>query len=75
MRDEIRVTRRDGRQVRFRVTGSEVVHWDRSGIDPQTGPPRIALVTCWPLEAKVQGPLRYVVHGALAGEGTGETGG
>lgn len=63
--DEIRVTRRDGRQVRFRVTGSEVVRWDRSGIDPQTGPPRIALVTCWPLEGKVQGPLRYVVHGVL----------
>ena len=32
--DEIRVTRRDGRELRFRVTGTSVVRWDASGIDP-----------------------------------------
>ncbi|HEY7799421.1 MAG TPA: class GN sortase [Hyphomonadaceae bacterium] len=46
----------------FRVTHSEVVRWDASGIRPNDGgPPRLALVTCWPLEAKVRGPMRYVV--------------
>jgi sortase A len=46
----------------FRVTGSEVVSWDASGIVAHDGGrPRIALATCWPLDAKTQGPLRYVV--------------
>ena len=38
--DEIRVTRRDGREVRFRVTGTAVVRWDASGIDPLAGRPQ-----------------------------------
>jgi len=46
----------------FRVTGSEVVSWDNSGIVARDGGrPRIALATCWPLDAKTRGPLRYVV--------------
>lgn len=46
----------------FRATHSEVVRWNASGIHPDDGgPPRIALVTCWPLDAKVRGPMRYVV--------------
>lgn len=63
--DEIRVTRRDGHLARFRVTGTRIVRWDRSGIDPTRGGPQIALVTCWPLDAKVQGPMRFVVQGEL----------
>jgi sortase A len=46
----------------FAVTGSEVVRWDASGIEPRDGgPARIALVTCWPLDGAFRGPLRYVV--------------
>jgi sortase A len=46
----------------FRVSHSEVVRWDASSIHPRDGgSPRIALVTCWPLDAKFRGPLRYVV--------------
>jgi len=46
----------------FHVTHSEVVRWNASGIHPDDGgPPRIALVTCWPLDAKMNGPMRYVV--------------
>lgn len=46
----------------FRVTGSEVVRWDRSGIVTHDGGrPRIALATCWPLDAKTPGPMRFVV--------------
>src|SRR5262249_22721404 len=32
--DEIRVRRRDGRELRFRVSGTSVVRFDASGIDP-----------------------------------------
>lgn len=59
--DEIEVERIDGRQVRFRVVGAQVVRWDASGVDPH-GPGRaLALATCWPLDAKTRGPLRYLV--------------
>jgi sortase A len=40
--DEIRVTRRDGRQFPFRVTGTSVVRWDVSGIDPHADGRRLA---------------------------------
>jgi len=68
--DEIRVVRRDGREFRFRVTGTSIVHWDASGIDPAAAGRRLALVTCWPLGGKFSGPLRYVVYAALVDEAT-----
>jgi sortase A len=59
--DEIRVERIDGRRARFRVAGAQVVRWDASGVDPH-GPGRVlALATCWPLDAKTRGPLRYLI--------------
>jgi sortase A len=66
--DEIRVTRRDGRDVRFRVTGTAVVRWDASGIDPSSDGRRLALVTCWPLDATWPGSLRYVVYADMMDE-------
>jgi sortase A len=63
--DEIRVTRRDGVDLRFRVTATSVVRWDASGIEPHAAGRRLALVTCWPFDAKFLGPLRYVVHAEL----------
>ena len=66
--DEIRVTRRDGRELRFRVTGTSVVRWDASGIDPDAAGRNLVLVTCWPLDATFSGPLRYVVHAELVDE-------
>lgn len=55
-----------GETQTYTVTGSEVVEWNRSGIQPHdNGPPRIALVTCWPLDAQFRGPLRYVVWAEL----------
>ncbi|HVY90533.1 MAG TPA: class GN sortase, partial [Hyphomonadaceae bacterium] len=51
----------------FKVTGAEVVRWNASGIEAHdNGPPRLALVTCWPLDAKMHGPMRYVVWAELA---------
>lgn len=64
--DPIRVQTLDGLRT-FAVTHAEVVRWDRSGLIPHDGgPPRIALVTCWPLDAKTPGPMRYVVWAELS---------
>ena len=64
--DEIRVTRRDGQAFRFRVTGTSVVRWDASGIAVDADGRNLVLATCWPLDAVVSGPLRYLVHATLA---------
>jgi sortase A len=71
--DEIHVTRRDGREFRFRVTATTIVHWDASGIDPAAEGRRLALVTCWPLNAKFSGPLRYVVYAEMVDDLSGRS--
>ncbi|WP_203294873.1 class GN sortase [Maricaulis parjimensis] len=55
------VERPDGPPALFRVTGSEIVDANRSGIQVAGGEPRLALVTCWPFGSITPGPLRYVV--------------
>ncbi|WP_421994226.1 hypothetical protein [Roseococcus sp.] len=44
---------------RFRVTGTEVVRWDASGIEPRQPGRRRVLATCWPprdfVHAKMDG--------------------
>ncbi|MET0547538.1 MAG: sortase, partial [Caulobacterales bacterium] len=45
----------------YKVTGQEVVLWNRSGIDPHATGETLALVTCWPVEAMGKGPHRLVV--------------
>ncbi len=63
--DPVLVETRGGAHV-FRVTGTEVVHWNASGIEPHDGgAPRLALVTCWPFDSAFQGPLRYIVWAEL----------
>lgn len=63
--DPIEIDLPDGART-FHVTGSEVVRWDASGIHTRDGDTaRIALVTCWPLDAKVHGAMRYVVWAEL----------
>lgn len=59
--DAIEVRRIDGRRVRFQVVGGQVVRWDASGVDPHAPGRGLALATCWPLDGKTHGPLRYVV--------------
>src|SRR5262249_55988523 len=59
--DAIVVTRRDGHELRFRVTGSRVVRWDRSGIDAHAAGRNLVLATCWPLDAVTHGPDRLLV--------------
>jgi sortase A len=65
--DAIVVTRRDGTVARFRAAGTQVVRWNASGIDPDAPGRQLALVTCWPLDAILPGPLRYVVYADLEG--------
>jgi sortase A len=65
--DEILVTRRDGATLRFHVTGTTVARWDESGIDPGADGHRLVLATCWPLDAKFSGPLRYLVQAEMDG--------
>lgn len=64
--DPVTVETIEGPQT-YRVTHAEVVRWDQSGIIAHDGgSSRIALVTCWPLDAQFHGPLRYVVWAELA---------
>lgn len=63
--DVVTITRRDGQQFRYRVTGTSVVRFDAPGIDPLGPGKSVVLSTCWPLDAATQGPLRYLVHGEM----------
>ncbi len=63
--DEVRVTRRDGTAFRYRVTHTSIVRYDDSGIDPLASGHGIILSTCWPLDARTEGPLRYLVHASI----------
>ena len=59
--DALEVERIDGGHARFRVDGAYVARADASGLDAHAPGRRLALVTCWPLDGHVHGPLRYVV--------------
>jgi sortase A len=63
--DEIKVTRNDGITFTYEMTGAEIVRWDQSKIDAGAPGYNMALATCWPLDGKLGGPLRYVVHARL----------
>jgi sortase A len=59
--DEILVTTVQGTTVRYRMTGSAIVHAQSSGIATSAATPRLALVTCYPFDGLQRGPLRYVL--------------
>jgi sortase A len=59
--DPIVVQTLDGVVRRYRVTGHEVVTWNRFAI-PLGDERALALATCYPFGASEHGPLRYVVH-------------
>ena len=63
--DEIRVMRSDGVMVWFRITETQVVPWDQSGIDPQMPGRWLVLSTCYPFNATERGTLRYLVKAQL----------
>ena len=59
--DEIDVATRAGRTIRYRMTGSAIVHSESSGIAVAGATPHLALVTCYPFDGLTRGPMRYVV--------------
>jgi sortase A len=59
--DEIDVSTIDGGSVRYRVTGTVIVHPQASGISTGGTARGLALVTCYPFDAIGHSPLRYVV--------------
>ena len=59
--DEITVETSEGKSIRYRMTGSAVVHAGASGIATEGATPKLALVTCYPFDGLQRGPLRYVV--------------
>lgn len=63
--DIVSITRNDGQRFSYRVTGMEVVDWNRSGIDRHAAGFNLALVTCYPFGAITHGPQRYVVKAEL----------
>ena len=65
--DEIVVTRSDGKQFGYRADGASVVRFDATAIDPLTGGYGLVLSTCWPFDAIIPGPTRYVLHGTMTG--------
>ena len=71
--DEIVVTRRDGNVFHYRADGASVVRFDASGIDPLTDGYELVLSTCWPFDAVMPGPERYVLHATMMGP-SGATG-
>ena len=65
--DEITIERSDGEQVRFVLTGFDIVRADESGIEPHASrDARLALVTCWPFGAVTPGPMRMIAWGERA---------
>ena len=64
--DLISVTRDDGVKFTYRVTGTSVVDWNKSGIDAHADGFNLVLATCYPFDAVTHGPLRYLVKAELA---------
>jgi len=60
--DELELEIADGRRLRYRVTGSEVLDARTDGIGLDDPDDRLTLVTCYPFDAvRPGGPLRYLV--------------
>ena len=63
--DLITVTRNDGLVFTYRVTGTSIVDWNKSGLDRHAKGFNLVLSTCYPFGAITRGPLRYLVHAEL----------
>lgn len=59
--DVVILTTSDGNRHEYKISSAKVVDANRSGIDPREGD-GIALVTCYPFDAKERGPLRYILR-------------
>ena len=58
--DEIEVQSIDGRKRRYRITGFQIVRWDRFAYPRDPAGALLALTTCYPFGTTEHGPLRFV---------------
>lgn len=58
--DVVILTTQDGTRREYKISGARIVDARQSGIDPHAET-ALAIVTCYPFDAKERGPLRYVV--------------
>ena len=65
--DRIIVEGVDGHVTAYRVDATAVTRWDRFAVSPDRSTARLALVTCYPLDATIHGPLRFVAYATKAG--------
>lgn len=63
--DRIAITRDDGLVFTYRVTGTSIVDWNKSGIDRHASGFNLVLATCYPFDAITRGSERYLVHAEL----------
>jgi sortase A len=63
--DRISITRDDGLVFAYRVTGTSIADWNKSGIDRNAAGFNLVLSTCYPFGAITPSPLRYLVHAEL----------
>lgn len=63
--DRVSITRDDGLVFTYRVTGTSIADWNKSGIDRNASGFNLVLSTCYPFGAITPGPLRYLVHAEL----------
>ena len=64
--DVVEVQFIDGRKRRYRITGFQIVRWDRFAYPRDPSRPVLALTTCYPLGATKHGPLRLVAWAEAA---------
>lgn len=67
--EEVEIESRSGIE-HYEIERTEIVLARASGIEPFAPGHRVALVTCWPFDALVPGPLRYVVYARRINPGT-----
>ncbi|WP_313804338.1 sortase domain-bontaining protein [Sphingobium sp.] len=58
--DVVEVQAVDGRTQRYRITGFQIMRWDRFAYPRDPARPVLALTTCYPLGVIGHGPLRLV---------------
>lgn len=61
--DLVNVETRDGKVFSYEIKRAWVARYDAPGIDRNAPGNRIALTTCWPLDATLRSEWRYVVEG------------
>jgi len=62
----VSLRRADGSRHHFRITEGRIMDARTARLNARGGPPRLALVTCWPLDSPVPGgPLRFVLFANL----------